>query len=98
MITKYFTKVIVRFNPFGKEAKTARLFLASIPPRQRIMGTKIENELLNGTSTKEPIIKVVYKDKKEDSVDPRVLSFMEIANKLDGHSRQLRLKETIENH
>jgi len=62
------------------------------------MGTKIENELLNSTSTKEPIIKVVYKDKKEDSVDPRVLSFMEIANKLDGHSRQLRLKETIENH
>ncbi|GMM56946.1 mitochondrial 54S ribosomal protein YmL44 [Maudiozyma humilis] len=97
MITKYFTKVVVKFNPFGKEAKTARLFLAAIPPKQRILGTKIENELLNGTSAKEPIIKVTYKDKKEATVDPRTLSFLEIANKLDGHSRQLRLKETIEN-
>ncbi|CCF56632.1 hypothetical protein KAFR_0B03350 [Kazachstania africana CBS 2517] len=96
MITKYFNKVLVRFNPFGKEAKTSRLFLASIPPSQRLTGTKIQSEILNEGTDKEPLIRVIFKDKKEIEVNPSNLSFQELANAFESHSNKLRLRELIE--
>ncbi|GCE98114.1 39S ribosomal protein L44, mitochondrial [Zygosaccharomyces mellis] len=96
MITKYFSKVVVKFNPFSKEAKTARLLLSSIPPAQRQLGTQIQNEVLSSASNKTPIIKVTFKDKKTMEVDPTKYTFQELSNYFDAHSRQLSLKETIE--
>ncbi|CCE90489.1 mitochondrial 54S ribosomal protein mL53 TDEL_0B03600 [Torulaspora delbrueckii] len=97
MITKYFSKVVVKFNPFGKEAKTARLLLSSIPPAQRLQGTQIQSEILHASSSKTPIVKITYKDKKEMELDPSTVTFQELASYFDRHSRQLKLKESIEN-
>ncbi|KAH3902806.1 probable 54S ribosomal protein L44, mitochondrial [Saccharomycodes ludwigii] len=99
MITKYFTKILTRFDPFGAEAKTARLFLSSIPPLQRNTTTSIKNELLtnNTKGNQKPLIKVTFKDKKEFEYDPSALTFKELGALLDRHSRQLSLKESIEN-
>ncbi|CCE63889.1 hypothetical protein TPHA_0G00530 [Tetrapisispora phaffii CBS 4417] len=96
MLTKYFMKVVVRFNPFGKEAKTARLFLGSIPPHQRQQGTTIQNKLLTEGSSEKPLLKVIFKDKKEMEADPTTMSFQEVSNLFDRHSKKLALKETIE--
>ncbi|EDO16569.1 hypothetical protein Kpol_1064p51 [Vanderwaltozyma polyspora DSM 70294] len=96
MITKYFSKIVVKFNPFGAEAKTARLFLCAIPPLQRMQGTMIQNELLTNGSTKKPILKVTFKDKTEMETNPGEMTFQEVSNYFDTHSRRLQLKETIE--
>ncbi|CCK72293.1 mitochondrial 54S ribosomal protein mL53 KNAG_0J02120 [Huiozyma naganishii CBS 8797] len=97
MITKYFTKVFVRFNPFGKDAKTARMILSAIPPKQRTLGTKLQTELLKDSDSAGPIIKVTFKDKKEMEADPLKMTFQELSNYLDTHSRKLRLNKTIQN-
>lgn len=78
-------------------AKTARLLLSSIPSSQRQLGTQIQNEVLGNGSTKAPLIKVTFKDKKTMEVDPTKYSFQELSNYFDAHSRQLSLKDTIEN-
>lgn len=74
-----------------------RLLLSSIPPVQRAQTTQITNELLNEQSTKTPLVKITYKDKKEMELDPSGYNFQELANYFDKHSRQLQIKETIEN-
>ncbi|CEP61795.1 mitochondrial 54S ribosomal protein mL53 LALA0_S04e00892g [Lachancea lanzarotensis] len=96
MLTKYFTKVVVRFNPFGKEAKCARLLLSAIPPAQRLSGVSVQNELLTTDTTKKPTVKITFKDKAEMEVDPSGMTFKELGNYFDRHSRKLRLKESIE--
>ncbi|KAL6937638.1 39S ribosomal protein L44, mitochondrial [Hanseniaspora osmophila] len=100
MITKYFTKVLVRFNPAGAEAKTARLFLSAIPPTQRNTTTKIVNDLILNSeaknNAKKPLIKVTFKDKQEFEYDPTVVNIGELAQVLDRHSRKLLVKEAIE--
>ncbi|CAD6640020.1 HN1_G0020470.mRNA.1.CDS.1 [Saccharomyces cerevisiae] len=98
MITKYFSKVIIRFNPFGKEAKVARLVLAAIPPTQRNMGTQIQSEIISDYNKVKPLVKVTYKDKKEMEVDPSNMNFQELANHFDRHSKQLDLKHMLEMH
>ncbi|CAI6847594.1 AAB_G0042730.mRNA.1.CDS.1 [Saccharomyces cerevisiae] len=108
MITKYFSKVIVRFNPFGKEAndmvislisaKVARSVLAAIPPTQRNMGTQIQSEIISDYNKVKPLVKVTYKDKKEMEVDPSNMNFQELANHFDRHSKQLDLKHMLEMH
>lgn len=35
MITKFMTEVTTRFNPFSPSARSARLFLAQLPPNAR---------------------------------------------------------------
>lgn len=78
-------------------AKTARLILSAIPPAQRLQGTQIKNELLTANSTKTPSVKITFKDKTEMEVDPSKLSFQELSNIFDRHSRKLSLKESVEN-
>ncbi|AMD18556.1 HBL346Cp [Eremothecium sinecaudum] len=97
MITKYFTKVYVRFNPFGKEAKNARLFLSSIPPLQRTTNTQVSHEIISGSSTGSPLLRVTFRDKTEMELDPSKLSFKEVSNYFDGHSRKLQIKDVTEN-
>lgn len=77
-------------------AKTARLFLSSIPPTQRVGGTSIQNVILSGNSTEKPVVKVFFKDKSEMEIDPSTVTFKEIGNFFDRHSRKLHLKESIE--
>ncbi|CAH2445839.1 54S ribosomal protein L44, mitochondrial [Komagataella phaffii CBS 7435] len=95
MITKYFTKVSVKFNPFGPEAKGARLFLAALPSSLKKSCT-INYEVLNSQSNKKPIIEVTYKDKKTLDVNPTSLNFNELSNLFDRHSRKLQLEESIQ--
>lgn len=59
MITKYFTKVVVKFNPLDKGGKNGRLFLSQIPPALK-GACSIDHELLNATSKNAPIIKVTF--------------------------------------
>ena len=59
MITKYFQKVAVRFDPFGPGGKTARLFLASIP--LSLKGScAVSFETLTKGSTKKPLVQVTF--------------------------------------
>ncbi|CAM9019665.1 hypothetical protein WICANDRAFT_32533 [Wickerhamomyces anomalus NRRL Y-366-8] len=95
MITKYFTKVVVKFNPLDKGGKNGRLFLSQIPPALK-GACSIDHELLNATSKNAPIIKVTFKDKKSLETDPTKGSINEIASFFDRHSRQLQFKESIE--
>ncbi|KAK9472650.1 mitochondrial 54S ribosomal protein mL53 [Dipodascopsis tothii] len=93
MITKYFQKVEVRFNPFVK-GKTARVFLARIPPtvRQQI---KVQSTVLPQDSTAPSLISVQFKDGKNIEVDPTTVSIVDVVEELDRHSRVLRLNEQI---
>ncbi|GME74893.1 unnamed protein product [[Candida] boidinii] len=94
MITKYFTKVVVRFNPFGTEARAARNFLAQIPPTLR--GTcAIEYEVLNSQSKNKPIVQVYFKDKEFMEADPTKLSLNDLNNLFDRHSRKLQFKDEV---
>lgn len=96
----FFILYILIFNPFiSTTARTPRLFLAAIPPRQRLTGTKIQYEIIDSSTPadrKHPLIRVTYKDKKEMEVDTSNMTFQEVSNFFDGHSRKLRIKEAVE--
>ncbi|KAL1631529.1 39S ribosomal protein L44, mitochondrial [Diplodia seriata] len=53
MITRFLTEVNTKFNPFVRNAKTARNFLALLPPNARADGMKINAKMLPRLS-KEP--------------------------------------------
>lgn len=53
MITRFLTDVRVKFNPFSRTSKSARVFLSLIPPSARADGMKIESKMLPRDS-KEP--------------------------------------------
>lgn len=94
MITKYFTKVSVRFAPFSPTAKPARLFLARIP-NQLKSGCQVDCKLLSNPSEK-PLIKVTFKDKHTMEIDPSDKKFDDLSAHFDAHSRKLALKEALE--
>ncbi|ODV87184.1 hypothetical protein CANARDRAFT_217037 [[Candida] arabinofermentans NRRL YB-2248] len=94
MITKYFTKVVVKFNPFGPEAKSARIFLSQIPPSLRGI-CAIDFELLNSQSTKKPIVQVTFKDKTTMEGDPVNMNIADFANMFDRHSKKLAFQDEI---
>jgi len=54
MITRFLTDVRAKFNPFSSRSKTARLFLAILPPNAR-SSMKIETQILSRHS-KEPAV------------------------------------------
>lgn len=94
MITKYFTKVSVKFNPFTEGAKPARLFLSRIPTSLKSQ-CSVEHKVLTGASTDKPIVEVTFKDKFKLAVDPETTNFPDLASKLDNHSRKLAIEEAI---
>lgn len=53
MITRFLTDVSVKFNPFSKGSKSARIFLSLIPPEARANGMNIQSKMLPRDS-KEP--------------------------------------------
>lgn len=93
MITKYFAKVSVKFNPFCASAKPVRLFLARIPNVQK-SGCQVNFKLIK--ENEEPNVKVVYKDKLEKEVNPQDKTFEDLRATFDAHSRTLALKSAIE--
>jgi large subunit ribosomal protein L53 len=95
MITKYFTKVTVRFNPFGKEARCARAVLSQIPPSLKA-SCKIHMELLNKDSKKKPFVEVVFKDTTTMSGNPQELKLADFTNMFDKHSKKLLFKEEVD--
>lgn len=95
MITKYFTKVIVRFNPFGTEARCARSVLSQIPPSLK-NSCQIHLELLNKNSKNKPFVEVTFKDKTVMSGDPSTLKIADFVNMFDKHSKKLLFKEEVD--
>lgn len=94
MITKYFTKVVVKFNPFGPEAKAARTMLSQIPPKIRAQ-CDVNLEVLTKKSKNKPIIEVTFKDKEVMKGDPTQMKMDDFTNMFDRHSRRLLFKEEI---
>lgn len=96
MITKYFSKVVVKFDPFKASAKPARLFLSSIPSSMRgacIINHKVLSK--SSPASEVPIIEVTYKDKHVLKVDPEKMKFEEVRDQFDIHSRKLLLQDAI---
>lgn len=94
MITKYFTKVTARLDPFSVTAKPARLFIARIPVVLK-SGCQIDCKLLTNPS-EAPVVKVTFKDKKTMEIDPTNKSFGDLSAYFDAHSRKLALQEALE--
>lgn len=111
MITKYFTKVVVRFNPMGKEGACYCLIL-KFPPKLTTSGKAarlflssippsmkgsciIDHKVITDGKTL-PSLAVTFKDKKTLELDPSSISFSELTAVLDRHSRALQIKESIE--
>lgn len=92
MITKYFTKVTVRFNPFSDAAKPVRLFMGRIPSALK-SGCTIDYKILTGNE--EPLVKVTFKDKQEMEINPKNKRFEDLSSYFDAHSRRLALKDAI---
>lgn len=92
MLTKYFTLVTVKFNPFSASAKPVRLFLARIPAQLK-SGVAVNYKVL--TSEEAALISVTFKDKHTMTADPEKMSFADVAAHFDTYSRQLKLKESI---
>ncbi|XYA01297.1 39S ribosomal protein L44, mitochondrial [Meyerozyma guilliermondii] len=96
MITKYFTKVSVKFDPFAASAKPARLFLSRIPTSLRAT-CAVDFKVLTSTSpaSEKPIVKVTFKDKHSMEADPQAMTFKEISEHFDSHSRKLVMQDSI---
>lgn len=96
MITKYFTKISVKFDPFKASARPARLFLSHIPASLKLTCT-IDYKVLGHKSpaSEKPIIKVTFKDKHVMEADPQTMTFAEVLSHFNAHSRKLALKDAI---
>lgn len=92
MITKYFTKVAVKFDPFAASAKPVRLFLARIPSQQK-SGVAVDFKVL--TKNEKPSVSVTFKDKHVMDADPEAMTFQDLSEHFDQHSRKLALKAAI---
>ncbi|KAG5420582.1 MRPL44 [Candida metapsilosis] len=90
MITKYFSKVSVRFNPFSPGAKSARIFLSRMPAT-----AKIDFKVINNPSDQQKI-EVTFKDKFNMTADPSTMSVADLGDYFDAHSRKLAIKDSIQ--
>ncbi|KAF1975866.1 hypothetical protein BU23DRAFT_529821 [Bimuria novae-zelandiae CBS 107.79] len=95
MITRFLTDVRVKFNPFSKRAKPARLFLSLIPPNARVDGMKIETKMLPRTSKEPATLDVKFKDGKEMKLELEKMRITEVMEEVDRHSRVLARKEEL---
>ncbi|KAK3341599.1 39S ribosomal protein L53/MRP-L53-domain-containing protein [Lasiosphaeria hispida] len=96
MITHFITNVSTRFNPFSAGAKSARLFLTSLPPSARANGMSIVTELLPRTSTAASTLHIKFKDGKQLNLDCENLGIKSIVEEVDRHSRALQKQADID--
>lgn len=96
MIIKYFTKVTVKFDPFTAGARPSRTFLSMLPLSIR-SSCKVEYKVLtaNSSAKEKPVVEVTFKDKQMIKADPEKMSFKDLAEHFDSHSRQLAIKDAI---
>ncbi|KAF2739200.1 hypothetical protein EJ04DRAFT_508916 [Polyplosphaeria fusca] len=95
MITRFFTDVRVRFNPFSPRAKPARLFLSLLPPNARASGMKIDSQMLPRASKEPATLAIKFKDGKEMNLELDKMRITEVMEEVDRHSRQLARKEEL---
>ncbi|KAF2719959.1 hypothetical protein K431DRAFT_304770 [Polychaeton citri CBS 116435] len=97
MLTKYITTVTTSFSPFNpRSGKTARTFLAMLPPNARADGMTIDVKLLPRAQMNLPAtLGLKFKDGKELKLDLEKLKIREIQNEVDRHSRTLKRKEDL---
>lgn len=95
MITKYLTSLTTTFNPFVPTARTARNFLALLPPNARANGMKIDVKLLPRTAKGPASLKLGFKDGKEMEIDLGKLKLKEVVEEVDRHSRILQRKDEL---
>ncbi|KAK4944938.1 hypothetical protein LTR28_003456 [Elasticomyces elasticus] len=90
MITRFLTSVSTTFSPFNpRSGKTARNFLALLPPNARTT-MKIDVKMLPKASAAQPsTLKVSFKDGKELALDLEKMKIKEVTGEIDRHSRML---------
>ncbi|CAK4023514.1 54S ribosomal L44, mitochondrial [Lecanosticta acicola] len=97
MLTKYLTAVRTTFSPFNaRSGKTARNFLALLPPNARTT-MAIEIKMLpRAAMLREPsVLELKFKDGKEMKLDLEKVKIKEIQEEVNRHSRGLRRVEEL---
>ena len=96
MLTKYITAVRATFSPFnGRSGKTARNFLAMLPPNAR-SAMAIDVKMLGRSASAQPAsLELKFKDGKEMQLDLEKMKIKEIQEEVDRHSRALRRQEEL---
>ncbi|KXL46495.1 hypothetical protein M433DRAFT_146504 [Acidomyces richmondensis BFW] len=96
MLTKYITAVSTAFSPFNpRSGKTARNFLALLPPNARST-MAIDIKLLGRHEASSPaILNLKFKDGKEMNLDLENMKIRDIQAEVDRHSRGLRRIEEL---
>ncbi|KAF2155814.1 hypothetical protein K461DRAFT_290803 [Myriangium duriaei CBS 260.36] len=97
MISRFLTSVKTTFSPFNpRSGKTARSFLALLPPNARSSGMKIEVTMLPRTASTQPgTLSLQFKDGKQMSLDIDTMKIREIEREVDRHSRTLVRQEEL---
>ncbi|KAL1585924.1 hypothetical protein WHR41_04992 [Cladosporium halotolerans] len=96
MLTKYLTSVATAFSPFNpKSGKTARNFLALLPPNARTT-MAIDVKLLNQAQKDKPAsLDLKFKDGKEMKLDLEKMKIKDIQAEVNRHSRTLLRQEEL---
>ncbi|MBE7182132.1 MAG: hypothetical protein INR71_13175 [Terriglobus roseus] len=94
MITRFLTSVTAKFNPFSPGARTARTFLAMLPPTARA-DMAVDVKLLPRASPDPPSLVLGFRDGRKLDVDLARLRFKEVAEEVDRHSRLLKRAEEL---
>ncbi|MCJ1409583.1 39S ribosomal protein L44, mitochondrial [Ptychographa xylographoides] len=88
MISKFLTEVTTKFNPFSKNGKKCRIFLAQLPPNAR-QTMKINTKLLPRDSREASSLNLKFKDGLEMKLDTEKLPIKDVMEEVDRHSRIL---------
>jgi len=94
MIPRFLSDVTIKFNPFSKQAKTARIFLAILPPNARQL-MKISVTQLPKSSTEKPVLDLKFKDGKEMKIDPETTKIKTVIEEVNRHSRMMARQEEL---
>ncbi|KAK4498938.1 hypothetical protein PRZ48_009449 [Zasmidium cellare] len=96
MHTKYLTAIKTTFSPFNaRSGKTARNFLALLPPNARST-MAIDVKMLPKTKAGETAtLELKFKDGKEMNLDLSKMKIRDIQVEVDRHSRMLRRAEDL---
>ncbi|KAF2224240.1 hypothetical protein BDZ85DRAFT_195579 [Elsinoe ampelina] len=97
MITRYLTSVNATFSAFNpRSGKTARSFLAMLPPNARSSGMKINVKMLPQAQANQPgTLSLSFKDGKQMDLDIETLKIRDIQREVDRHSRGLTRQEEL---
>ncbi|KAH9815711.1 54S ribosomal protein L44, mitochondrial, partial [Teratosphaeria destructans] len=96
MLTKYITSVRTTFSPFNaRSGKTARNFLACLPPNARSNMAIEVNMLGQQDAHKTADLVIAFKDGQEMKMDLEKMKLRDVQTEVDRHSRVLRRKEEL---